>query len=154
MPVAVATRTVIRLRWRARFAWGSVRAAWQARRSPGYLGGSLRVTRGGPVFWTLTLWQDGAAMNAFRESGAHGELMPKMAGWASQVSTTAWKVEKAPSWPEAIEQMALNPRWIEIARPDAWHREKRLQHPSALGLVMPLPRRVTLRKSLERSRQA
>lgn len=138
MPLAVATRTVIRRRWRPQFLWGSLRAALQARRSPGYLGGGLRITRG-PVFWTLTLWRDGAAMNAFRASGAHEELLPKMAGWASQAATTAWKVEPDPTWDEAFERMAGNPRWVEIDRPDQSQNEKRLERPSTWGLTLPVP---------------
>lgn len=147
MALAVATRTVIRRRHRVRFLWGSLRAAFQARRSPGYLGGALRVARG-PVFWTLTLWQDGAAMNAFRASGVHGELIPKMAGWASQACTTAWKVERDPSWDETFERMAGSARWIELDSPDRWHLENRMESPSTWGLAVPVPRPLALQKFL------
>lgn len=147
MPLAVATRTLIRRRWRAKFMWGSLRVALHARRSPGYLGGALRVSRG-PVFWTLTVWQDGAAMNGFRTSGEHGELMPKLAVWASQACTTAWRVEGAASWDETFERMALNARWVEIDRPDHWHRENRMETPSTWGLTVPIPPPLIPQKSL------
>lgn len=148
MPLAVATRTVIYRRWRLRFMWGSLRAGFQARRSPGYLAGSVRVTAGGPVFWTLTVWQDGAAMNAFRESGAHARFMPKLAVWGSQAAMTAWQVDADPSWDEVFVRMARSPRWPEVARPDRWQREKRMERTSRWGLTMPIPRRIAVWKPL------
>jgi hypothetical protein len=136
MPLAVGTRTLIRRRWRVPFLWGSLRAAWQARRSPGYLGGSLRVMRGSE-FWTLTFWRDGVTMHAFRESGTHGALMPKMSRWASQASTTAWKVEIEPSWDEAFGRMADNPSWLAVQRPEP----HLIEVPPVGGLAFPVPRR-------------
>jgi hypothetical protein len=153
MSLAIATRTVIQRRRQAQFLWGSLRAALQARRSPGYLGGALRITRG-PVFWTLTQWQDGAAMNAFRTSGVHGLLMPKMAGWASQASTVGWKVERDPSWDETYEQMARSARRVELAEPDRWHREGQMEPPSRRGLTLPIPRRLTPPRAMVRGGRA
>jgi hypothetical protein len=80
-------------------------------------------------------------MQAFRESGAHGELMPKMARWATQASSTAWQVDVAPSWDEAVERMDANPRWIELDHPDEWARAKQVQRASKTGLTLPVPKR-------------
>ena len=138
MALAVVTRTSIHRRHRARFIWGSLRVAWQARRSPGYLGGSLRLD-GGATFWTLTVWTDGRAMNAFRGSGTHGRLMPKLVRWASEASTTAWQVDEVPSWGDAVEQMDANARWLEVAHPGEPHRSGGPRHRPSAGLAFPVP---------------
>lgn len=62
MAVVVATRTKMhRARFLPKFLVANVRVAWQARRTPGFLGGRLRVEQGG-AFWTLTAWQSGRDM--------------------------------------------------------------------------------------------
>ncbi|WP_161962381.1 DUF3291 domain-containing protein [Nocardioides speluncae] len=144
MPVAVVTRTVlIKPRYFAPFGIGSIRAGLQARRTPGYLAGALRVT-GEPwlSYWTLTVWRDGRSMVAFRDGGAHGALVPRMAGWARQTSVTAWRTEEEtlPSWEEASRQMVRRPRFVELHRPDQDHLSGVLPVPR-YGIPIPLPRR-------------
>lgn len=144
MPVAVVTRTVMaKPRYAVPFGIGSLRAGLQARRTPGYLAGALRVT-GEPwvSYWTLTLWRDGRSMVAFRNGGAHGSLMPRMAGWARQTSVTAWRTDDPglPTWADACRQMVRNPRFVTLDAPDPDHLRGVLPTP-AHGIPIPLPGR-------------
>jgi len=71
MILVVATRMKVRkVRYLPRFLQGSLAAARQAQRTPGFLDGRLRVERDG-TFWTLTLWESGRDMTGFRDSGIH-----------------------------------------------------------------------------------
>ncbi len=150
MPVAVVTRTLVaRPRYVAAFALRSLGVGLQTRRSPGYVAGALRVTAG-PVFWTLTVWRDGRAMNRFRDSGAHAAAMPRLAGWADQGTFTAWRTEddRRPTWSEAEEQLALRPRFTPLDRPDEAHRTATSPSPGGRGVSfsLPAPRQDTVRR--------
>ena len=67
--------SVTRLRLRA--AWllpvfvpHALRAAGQARRADGYLGGALLLDRK-RAFWTMTVWRDATAMRGYVTADAH-----------------------------------------------------------------------------------
>ena len=91
MPIVVVTRTRMgRPRFIGPFLWLCLRIAVQARRANGYVGGALRLTSG-PEFWTLTVWDGGKSMQAFRNRGLHGEVMPLLARWADEGSTAIWR---------------------------------------------------------------
>jgi len=56
MAVVVATRMHVRRFWLVPlFLFASFRIAWQAARTPGFLGGRLRAEPGGG-YWTITVW--------------------------------------------------------------------------------------------------
>lgn len=142
MPVAVVTRTVlIKPRYFAPFGVGSIRAGLQARRTPGYLAGVLRVTAEPWLsYWTLTVWRDGRSMTTFRDGGAHAAMMPRMAGWARQTAVTAWRTDDPilPTWEEACRQLARNPRFVELDAPDPDQLRGILSTPRR-GIPIPLP---------------
>lgn len=131
MPVVSVTRGRIgRRRHVAPFAWLSLRAGLQARRSPGYLGGSMRVTRG-PVFWTVSLWEDGRAMIGFRDSGVHAKSMPYLARWSAAATFATWRTDRLPAWEEAereLDRKGYSP--LGLTEP---------VHLGARGLTLPLP---------------
>jgi len=52
----------------------------QARRSPGFQAGQL-ATEPGRAFWTITAWEDQAAIRRYRDSGVHSQTMPKLKAW-------------------------------------------------------------------------
>ena len=85
MAVMVATRMAMRKRrFVPRFLLGSYAVARQARHSEGFLGGKLRAEPRGGAFWTLTVWDGGRDMAAFRDSGVHQRLAPMAAIWARE----------------------------------------------------------------------
>jgi Antibiotic biosynthesis monooxygenase len=90
--LALISLTRLRLvspRFLPAFAWHTVRAILQARRAPGFLGLRLLVDRR-LTFWTMTAWEDLAAMKRFRSSGAHRKAMPRLVGWCDEAAVTRW----------------------------------------------------------------
>lgn len=119
MPVVVVTRTrMARARYLPLFARDSLRAGLQARRSAGYVAGALGVARG-PEFWTITVWEDVRAMGAYRDSGAHAEVMPRLTGWAKDGSFTVWQTgdHALPSWEEVRRRVGDSQHFVPLDHP-------------------------------------
>ena len=119
MPLVAVTRLRIRsFRFLLPFAWRSWRSLRQAKRAPGNLGAEVRSIRGG-AFWTLTLWQDESAMNAYRITRPHRDAMPKLLNWCDEASVVHWHQESAqiPSWPTAAQRMAESGRLSKVHHP-------------------------------------
>src|SRR5579864_1537428 len=103
--------SVTRLRMRSTrylppFLWEAMKITRQAQRPSGFLSGRLLV-EGKRVFWTVTAWEESAAMNAFRTQGAHGGVMPKLLEWCDEAAVVHWTQisETLPSWQEAHHRM-------------------------------------------------
>jgi heme-degrading monooxygenase HmoA len=118
----MALVSVTRLRLRSPryllpFLWHALLTTRQANHAPGNLGSVTRVS-GGLVFWTMTLWQDEAAMKDYRNSGAHLKVMPKLRQWCDQSATARWQQDQAifPSWQEAEQRLAA-------LSTNAWQRQ-------------------------------
>ncbi|MDT5347863.1 MAG: hypothetical protein QOH91_1150 [Mycobacterium sp.] len=141
MSVVVVTRMKVR-KWRnlPRFVRGSIATARQARRSPGFLGGRLRVEPGG-AFWTLTVWECCGDMVAFRDSGIHAILVPRLAGWASEAVFGVWNSENAdtPGWQEASCRVAAHPNFAPLDAPARAHKNGEVVPAQRLGLDLPIP---------------
>lgn len=141
MSIAVVTRTrITRPRPVAAFASASLRVALDARRSAGFVSGALRITAG-PEFWTLTLWEDGRSLHAWATGRVHASAMPRMAGWASDASTSAWPVasRRLPTWQEAESRLLAAPRFTDLDVPSDDHRSGVERPMPRRGLTMPLP---------------
>jgi hypothetical protein len=113
--------TRLRLRsWRfvPAFLYYSVRSQRQACRSPGIIDGYVAQ---GPtlVFWTVTMWEDVAAMRAYRASGAHRSALPKLAQWCDEACTASLTVdlEKAPVPAVAADFLVSDGRIFKVAKP-------------------------------------
>lgn len=143
MPVVTATRfRVSKGRYLPRFLKGSIDAARQARQSPGFLGGKLRAEPVGGAYWTLTVWQSGRDMVAFRDSGVHAVLMPKLAKWASEAIFGVWASETSelPGWDAVCRRVAEHPNFAALEHPTAAHLAQRFDPTSRLGFDLPIPR--------------
>lgn len=143
MAVMVATRfTVRRRRDLPRFLAGSMAAGRQARRSPGFVGGRLRVEPRGGAFWTLTAWESGQDMVAFRDSGVHAVLVPKLTGWAGEAVFGVWNCpgHAVPEWDEVGRRVAEHPNFASLDDPSPAHLARRFDPPRRFGLALPLPR--------------
>lgn len=142
MNVFVATRLKVRQhRFVPGFLTGSLAVAWQARNSDGYLGGKLRVESDN-VFWTLTAWDSGSAVAAFRSSGTHATLAPKLAGWASEGVIGVWSSASPdlPDWDEVARQTSARPRFTDLDYPTEQHGNTSAIAPQR-GLDLPVPAR-------------
>ena len=77
------------------------------------------------VFWTLTRWEDEAAMKRWRGIGAHGRSMPKLASWCDEASVDRWEMAAGalPTWEECYERMVRDGRRSPVKMPSAGQRE-------------------------------
>jgi len=91
MPIVSVTRLHLASRWSTpAFIWYSLRAARQAERTPGFRGGWL-ASDGDRGYWTSTVWDTVEAMRAFRNSGTHLRVMPRLLRWCDEASYTHWE---------------------------------------------------------------
>jgi len=137
--------SVTRLRVRSlvylpQFVWRTVQIVRQTERADGFWGGRiLREARN--AFWTMTAWEDAAAMNAFRVAGAHRGAMPKLLDWCDEASIVRWDQETSEL-----------PPWLEVHRRMAKEgRPSKVNHPSAAQLAnhIAVPRRSRIEQILK-----
>ncbi len=121
MALVSVTRLRMRSKWYlAPFLWEIMRITRQAQRTSGFLGGRLLV-EAKKVFWTLTAWEDGSAMNVFRTQGAHGGVMPKLLDWCDEAAVVHWTqlTGTLPSWQEAHYRMMKEGRPSKVKNPSS-----------------------------------
>jgi heme-degrading monooxygenase HmoA len=119
----MALISVTRLRVRSfiylpQFLWDTFKSLRQVERSSGFVGGRLLVNAKN-VFWTMTVWKDHPAMNAYRTGGAHREAMPKLLNWCSEAAVVHWNHESSdiPVWQEAQQHMEKEGRLSKVSHP-------------------------------------
>ena len=119
--------SVTRLRLRSilvlpAFVPHTMRSLRQVRAAPGFRGGSLLQDRAW-AFWTLTAWDDGAAMRAYMTTGDHRTAMPRLAGWCDEASVVHWDqdADALPDWDEADRRMRFDGRPSRLRRPSPDH---------------------------------
>ena len=119
MPFVSVTRLRVRaLRFTPQFMVYALRSSQQARRSAGFLGGAL-MRDNWKAFWTVTVWTDAKAMEAYRIAGIHRVAMPKLLDWCDEASLTHWTQDSAdvPAWPEAYRRMVAEGRASKVNNP-------------------------------------
>ncbi|MFH9727572.1 DUF3291 domain-containing protein [Streptomyces sp. NPDC017254] len=96
-------------------------ASWrQVRTAPGAYGASLIARPLGRVFYTLSAWQDRAALSAYARSDPHGDAMRAMRPRMRPSTFVFWETdaEHLPiTWEEAERRLAEKAR-SEAAGPD------------------------------------
>ncbi len=122
MFVSVTRLQLRSLRYLPMFLWYAMASARQARRSPGFVGGWL----GGEGImgkWTATVWESADAMRAFRNSGPHLKVMPKLLRWCDESAYTHWEQADAtvPSGAVAYERLAQEGKLSKVLKPSALH---------------------------------
>ena len=112
-------RSIIYLPGFFRHAMPTIR---QVKRAPGYRGGALLADRAW-AFWTITCWDDEAAMRAYMMSGSHRAAMPSFVKWCDEGSVVHWDQpdETLPSWPEADRRMRAEGRPSKLRYPTPAH---------------------------------
>ncbi len=131
MPLISATRLRVRsFLYLPGFLWDTFQSVRQVQRSPGFLGGRLLVNPG-YVFWTLTAWQDEAAMNAYRTDGAHRRAMPKLLDWCNEAAVVHWTQDsrEIPEWQQAQQHMAEVGRLSKVNHPSAVQASRQIPAP-------------------------
>lgn len=125
------TRLRVR-RWRylPQFIWQALKTGRQAERSPGFVGGRLlREARN--TFWTVTAWEDVAAMRAYRNAGAHARVMPRLLEWCDEASVANWSQDglELPDWTEAHRRMLETGRPSKVKHPSPAQASKQIVPP-------------------------
>jgi len=115
------------------FLWRSNQSIKQARNSPGFQRGFTLLDRK-RVFWTLTGWDAEASMRAYRGSGAHKAVMPKLAGWCDEAAVTHYVGDDLPTWTDAWEKIQ-NGRLTPVHHPSPDQTAKRIPAPRLKPLV-------------------
>ena len=117
--------SVTRLRVRSlgylpQFVWRTLQSMRQTRRAYGFMGGKL-LREAKNTFWTVTAWEDEAAMNAFRISGAHRGAMPRLLNWCDEASVVHWNQEtlELPTWLEAHRRMVKEGKLSKVNQPSS-----------------------------------
>jgi heme-degrading monooxygenase HmoA len=141
--------SVTRLRVRsflylAGFLWDTAKSVRQVQRSSGFLGGRLLV-KGPLVFWTMTVWQDEPAMNAYRTGGAHRRAMPKLLNWCDEAAVVHWTQQspEIPAWQQAQQHMAEKGKLSKVNHPS----------PAQASEQIPAPRPSRVAQTLKPARQ-
>ena len=123
MPVVSITRLHLAGWWHfPQFLFHSLRSIAQARRTPGYLGGwTSNDAEGG--MWTATVWDDLAAMRAFRNSGAHLKAMPKLLHLSDQAAFTHFEQSghDIPTPDAAYQRLARDGHMSKVNAPSSQH---------------------------------
>ena len=123
MPFVSITRLRLRsVRFLPPFLPHTLRSLAQVRRAPGLRGGALLADRRW-AFWTITLWDDSAAMRAYMTGGDHRTAMPYLIAWCDEAAIVHWDQpdDALPSWPEADRRLRLEGRPSKLRFPSPRH---------------------------------
>jgi heme-degrading monooxygenase HmoA len=131
--------SVTRLRIRSifylpQFVWHALKSERQAERSNGFLSGRVMRDKGN-AFWTVTAWENEAAMRAYRGAGAHMKAMPKLLDWCDEASIAHWEQpgEELPAWADAHSRMAAEGRMSKVKHPSEAQLAKFIAAPTNGG---------------------
>ncbi len=77
------------------------------------------------AFYTLTVWNDHAAMLAYRNSAAHGKAMPKLKHWCDEASYAHWEADDLATvnWEDAKRRLRDDPVVTPVKHPSRAHAE-------------------------------
>lgn len=127
MVLVSVTRLRLRsLRFLPAFAWHTWASSRQARRAPGFVGGYL-ADQGVGTFWTVTAWEEEAAMRRYRSNAAHGRVMPRLMRWCDEAAVVHWR-QDSPELPDlatARARMAAEGRLSKVRHPSPAHDARR-----------------------------
>jgi hypothetical protein len=104
------------------FAFHAWRSTRQARSAPGFRAGAL-ANGPGLAFWTITAWDDEAALRAYRNSGAHRRAMPRLLDWCDEASYVHWQQDDAtlPTPEAAFARLRDDGKLSKVRRPSPAH---------------------------------
>jgi hypothetical protein len=136
MLVSVTRLRVRSIRYLPVFMWKNFLTSRQIIRSAGFSGGKLLIDAH-RTFWTLTTWETEQHMKAFRGSGSHVRVMPRLPKWCDEASYTHWVTAEAgvPTWPEAYTHLVSEGRLSRVAHPSANHQARQFAKPRLSPLI-------------------
>lgn len=114
-------------------------STWQILNTPGFLSGRL-LQDSNLTFWTLTLWEEAAAMKFYRTSGAHRSAMLQIQNWCDESSFVHWSQEDSnlPNWLESHRRILKNGWFTQLPQPSQAHLERQISKPKSAEGGLPL----------------
>ena len=97
-------RSIWRIPW---FLMHAARVRRQLRASSGLIGYSLRAQFAARRFWTLSVWEDAAALQAFVTAPPHAAVMKALAPHMGATRFTRWIVKSSElplPWDDALKR--------------------------------------------------
>jgi hypothetical protein len=131
------TRVRIRsVRYLPAFLWWNLLTNRQVTHAPGFRGGRL-LADAHRTFWTLTVWETEQHMRAFRGSGPHVRVMPRLLNWCDEGSFAHWITMDVavPLWPEAYAHLVSDGRVSRVANPSPEHQARQFAEPRLRPLI-------------------
>jgi hypothetical protein len=116
--------------------WNTYLMQRQVVRSAGFVGGRLLIDAR-RTYWTLTVWEDEKAMKAFRGSGTHASVMPRLPKWCDEAAYAHWETldVSVPEWLEAHEHLVKDGKLSRVEAPSADHQSRRFPRPRLAPLI-------------------
>lgn len=117
------------------FLWHTFLTRQQIINLPGFLGGKLLADRN-LAYWTLTVWEEKAAMQMVRKKGAHKQVMPKIQDWCDESAFVHWRqeTEEIPSFAEVHQKMMTEGIFTQLSQPSSAHLHKQIPAPKSSKL--------------------
>lgn len=136
MLVSVTRIRIRSVKFLPAFMWMNFLASRQIVRTPGFSGGRLLIDAN-RIFWTLTTWKTEQSMKAFRGSGPHARVMPKLLEWSDEASFAHWTTTDAvvPEWPDAHAHLVNEGRLSRVAHPSPNHEARQFMKPRLRPLI-------------------
>lgn len=124
------------------FTWNNLLIIWQTINTPGFLGGKL-LQDAQHTFWTMTAWEEQAAMKIFRNSGAHRSAMPKLQDWCNEASVVHWRQAETnlPPWAEVHQRLIKDGFLTKLTHPSPAHLERKISAPTSTKALQLRPLR-------------
>lgn len=118
------------------FYWHALPTQWQIAKTPGFLGGKL-LADNNLAYWTITVWQDEAAMKILRDKGAHKKVMPQLHNWCDEAVLAHWYQEtnKIPSFAEVHQRMMAQGFFTRLPHASASQLQRYIPAPSTSNRV-------------------
>lgn len=106
------------------FALHAQRAIAQLHKADGFLAGAVQRDSV-HAFWTMTVWRDAQATQAYAASGAHRAAMPHLSDWGVEASVVRWEQpgRDLPDWSEAVTRMRREGRASKLRHPGPRHAD-------------------------------
>lgn len=129
------------------FMWNNFLIIWQTINTPGFLSGKI-LQDAHQTFWTITAWDEQAAMKIFRNSSAHRSAMPKIQDWCDQASVVHWRQAETslPHWAEVHQRLITDGFLTRLTHPTQAHIERNIPAPASTKTLQlrPLRRKTSL----------
>lgn len=129
--------SVTRLRLRSRlylppFLLNVFLSTWQAMNAEGFKGGKL-LADANQTYWTMTAWEEQAAMKIYRNAGAHRQVMPKIQDWCDEASFVHWRQEddNLPDWIEVHQRLIKDGFLTKLSHPSPDHLTRNIPQPKS-----------------------